>query len=191
VGIAHLFYLNINSYLLRRIYMKFSIFIKAVFMVSSMFSSYYSSACSNGDDLPWKVISLHPDPFVSGKCYPVRIELPYRYRNEVLTKAYVRFLPEGYVKPFSSDKVYKYSNLGEDDAHFEAELNIVNDEDKAISSINMCLSINVAATTMLNVIYEIDRANYKAGQSFPACGPTLYSIVGISKKMKESTSSNK
>lgn len=171
--------------------MTFSVFIKNVVIVLSVFASCYSSACSNGEDLPWKVISLHPDPFVSGKCYPVRIELPYKYRNEILTKAYVRFLPEGYAKPFSTDKVYKYSNLGEEDAHFEAELNIVNDEDHTTSYVNMCLSINVAATTMLNVIYEIDRTNYKAGQSFPACGPTLYSIVGISKKMKESTSSHK
>lgn len=153
-------------------------------------SSQFLWACGKQAEFPFKVISINADPFTTQKCYPIKIVFSDHYHGYRVNKAFVQFLPELHAKWMASPDNFEDEAYGEvTDAHFEAELQLNPYPDQQLS-VDMCLSVNVAATTRINLTLRDNEDNLARGV-VSGCFPPVITLQGISQKIRELSTQKK
>ncbi|BFM13505.1 hypothetical protein R50072_36580 [Simiduia litorea] len=131
-------------------------------------------ACKKGNEFPYRVKSLIDEPFTTGQCYPFEARFPTTYDGKTVRMAFVRFYSKGVAVRKGSDE----------NAEFEAEVKISESLDDNESIVRLCLSADVAKTTVVELAYE---TVYPPGYKGPIAmyGPTFYAMKGFGDKLVE------
>ena len=146
--------------------------LKCIILLLLMVPSFVA-ACGKDYSFPYKVESLVDEPFTTNQCYPFEVRFPTKYNGETINTGFIKF--------YSAMVAVRSGYNG--NAAFETELKISNIKSLNESLIRLCLSADVADTTVIELIY---RRVYEEGYSGPVamCGPTVHTIYGFKGHIK-------